>query len=798
MSNNSALYREYQRREQNQTFPFPAVAVPDTCRPHSIQQQLAFRALQSQQMQWQQAHMLQLQQSFMSRAQQMHLQQQQQQQLQQQQKQRSMQQVKLQAQQQYLQNLLQMQMIRALYLYNVNRPKPRFMAKNILEIQPIAKGVDQLSLPGISHPPTFHSTFQKLSPTLQSLLRRVTVFKFDLRKATTEEYQAGQQCTPDAAFFIKTLRDHKKFDDNAILLGLRCNCCEKTEKDVYVKGSTSFVDVAQRPQESSIHNALQMRLRHLVTCPGVSSDDKTRFAATMEHESIQETKFHEFVNQWTQAMLAAHFPSHLPDHIKKFFPQHQIGGDANILLAEAVISEDLESALSFASQLARDRTIIMDNMQDNMQEGGFPPSLFMELFCRLWQVEVTPCHFRNLQEVNLCCTQCKENGNLQWTRLFSKNKLPKESPELIRDFVLSHTETCPSISDPIKRVFIRQTKTMDKSFWYHFCSWWQTHLTKRFRFCQQPTSINRRHCDHYRYITMVDRKIQPYQDLPFLRSSSNPDLQRMKHVPTNPSNVIILDNEFCQDLPGNQWFRRHISKYRLIYQQASEPQQHLMIETILQFIARSGHSFLVSCDESFDHAPRHQTLKFVTNALLNGFPELLRPPFESNAPSKVFDLEYAPKVGIFYGGIRWGESLKSSEYQDPAIQNFDKETLQASRDVWGKAWDASPQTILQAIKMRNTNLGDQQTQRPSDDEILATSPETRPLVHEQDSTVYGTLNISANLDDVPHTIAPAVPGILGCMQHLPTEGNNQNGKHSIQTPNNISTPLAKRARMSGI
>ncbi len=713
-------------------------------------------------------------------------------------------------------------MVNALYLHNFNRPKARFTARLILDIKPLAGRMDQLPLPGLSYPPVFLETYQKLSYNYQNLLSRVSVFTFASRKGTTEEYQAGLQCTRDAAFFLNTLETRKKFQQNDAIVGFRCTCCINYCNGVYVKGSTSFVNVAHEPRDLSIYNALKMRMQHLMICPCVSDDDKSFFAGISEAHNIQESKLqHAFVSQWTQALLAAYFPSKLPVHLRPIVSQVPIpwlGGGPS--LADMIISDDLEDAVSLASQLIRKRTIVFDDMQDKMEDEGLLSTLLMDLLSQIWHIRVTQCHETKYQEATLYCTKCNEGGNLQLPGLMSRDPLPNQMHKDVRDFVLAHVASCHSVSLSIRQVFLRHADSCDDKFWHEFCSWWQTYLSKLFRSWEQSSPMPKRgQCDLFRCITVRDKRNRPYSDLPFL-SLSDSDSHPMQLIYINRPDVIVLENELYQNLPGNRWFRRQVSKHRSLYLQVSESQKSVMAETILNFVTKSGYAFIMVIPQgNCVTAPLDLVIKNVMSTLANGFPELLRPPQAPKAETKVFDVEYAPMIGIFHGSIQWTESCKGKEMSDKAQQIFDKDEVEATRYLWGDSWRVSPQRIFEAVHNKKKSQSNQQLgiQNPCVVPIASTTPgESLSALDDPHATIAtvsqhivtpSTTEPSILTENLQHSTgkvgdddtqcSPRENGLHDFNRSQPIVQSNKHCDNNEKVgSNNGSTQVAKRARIN--
>lgn len=663
----------------------------------------------------------------------------------------------LQSQQTQLKQLRHTHMLRSLFMHNVNRPQSSYEARSIVDIKQLATSMNKPLLPGIPYPPTFLDAFHSLPSTYQLALTRLTVFKFCTRKATPEEYRNGLKYTQDAEFFLKSLKAHTKFQQPHMLLGFRCQCCLNYRDGDYVRGSTSFVDMSIGPQGTSVNDALTMRIRHLVACPCVSDLEKSSFASCTELTDTQRKNLDMFVTLWTQTLLASHFPTTFPSRFLPGISQYAIpwyGGDMSHF-SDAVASPDLFDAISFASQLLRDGSFTVDDMSETMQADCFPPSLFLDLLSELCVMRVTICHETHVPEATLHCSKCNHHG-LSLPSLTSEGRLPKTLHTDVRDFVLSHVQSCGSIPISNKQVFKRVGGSV-VNFWYSFCAWWQYYFAKRLRgFLMANLPKQSSSYEYFRYMTIADRKKEPYKSLPLL-TLPNPVPPNSPTMNEDQRYHIFLHNDLYQDFVGNRWFRCQISKHRPLYLQMSDSVQQVMKKSILDFISKSGYSFvLVSSEGNCDSAPLDMVEKYVTDSLLNGFPQVAIPPTGTKGDSKVFDIDIPPMIGVLSENVRWDDQENSDfEITFPILK---KDKAQTAHLEWGDVWPSSPEELVKAIRMVNGDhdKNDQTTDivHPvsTGDNAVSTANTTPDLVSQPDSktpavgthrpTTLGEINVN--------------------------------------------------------
>lgn len=652
----------------------------------------------------------------------------------------------------------QQQMIHILYRSGLDRHQRQPLSRRILDVVTILPKLDQLDFPPLTEPPAHLEILKRqLRPNFQYMLHQVTAIKFESRRATSQELSTGEY-TKNAIFFLDTLhraranlepyKNHDKF------MVLRCRCCLNHAQ--YVRGSTNFVNMdALKPD--TFNRVLQDRMTHLMVCPCTTDEDKSRLMGEMN--STEQKIFSVYIQQWSQAILAAHFPMLLPEACK---PQNGMHNQLAIQSEPISRFDDLSDVMARASRIVRSPSIVFDKMADEM---GREPSPLMEVFSMLYHLRVEVCVETNRHKVNLQCSTCGKDACLPLPGLGSQEPLSLDLGKALGQFMVAHTGVCHSASPPVKRVFLKRARPLvDDAMWQDFCQWWQSYLAKYFRSCRQAPLPKLRQSDYFRPITLGDRTKQPYSNLP-LYCLTNPDPPYVQKLHVTCEKFIIVDNDLYRDLEGNRWFRGHISKYRSMFSQASgspginvdgnpvESQQDMVARKALESIGASGYTFFEVCRAgggTVVEAPESLQQEMVMNALQNGFPEMLRPPMEPYAKDKVYDLEYAPMVGLLHGDVYWRwQECRSDKTMTDRSMILDKAEVEGARPLWGKKRHPRPEDVIRGI-IRHRN----EANKKSVSEISSTAPDrTSPTAQEVSASIDAANEVATTIPSVSKSTA---------------------------------------------
>jgi hypothetical protein len=517
----------------------------------------------------------------------------------------------------------------------------------------------------VKQPPREYAfAFLRLHPVYKYILTRTMAFKFEDRlKLVTET----DDRTPKASFFLDKLN---KISPNLLrekhsLVGLKCSCCNHSKE--HIAGCTSFIDIHHAQAFGLFQRALQSRIIHMTKCPFVNQNEQQKFLPFTPN-SQNEGDLNVFIEKWLLVTKGTYFKA-LPLTSRR--SQEALKSRRNetlrileeIQVTEDTIYDDMVSSIHVGAQKGR---AVFENLSESMDEITTPQ---MEVFLQSYRI-----HVDGNAKIELQCRRCRSQertGTMCITVILQSTAADDDGIcKCIWDFFTTHCFECSHTPMSIKQLFRERSEPPMENL-KSFLSTWKTRFERKLRWTKKAVSPKP---DYDIYLpvsieTMKQCGPRP-SDFTAVPTSGTTALQ------CNVDNNDVIMSEPYRDFEGNRRFRQVISEYRGLYLSLPSNQQEVVAENIARLIIKQGGSFYSSEKVGIVKAAFKECLSYTSYALQHGFPDMLRPVTEKNPSSKVYDLEYAPKIGILNGFVQW-KNISSS---NPEVLIIDPSTRQTNHE----------------------------------------------------------------------------------------------------------------------
>lgn len=498
------------------------------------------------------------------------------------------------------------------------------------------------------HTVAYIAAYMNLHELFQFIVTQTIAFRFITRPALPND---DPFLSKEASFFINKLKaaSPELASHPPSIVGLRCACCFKS-KD-YLVGSTNFLDLRDQGVDEFAKAAIKGRHRHLMSCPYVKDKDKGRlFAFRPKKRDYDLLDF--FLEQWMKVLKATKY-QHLYQKPKPNPLQQKLMKELEDMeVTEASIERDLLSSMHKAQQI-NGAKIVVDDLAGPLVLDGRESSAF-EAFMQNYRLLMK--RLDHQWQLELRCQHCNYLSHCI-SKLLTENHNEETSHDMW-NFVTKHCLECNDTPQSVKHLFKKQ-RSMDPPLQSIalFLKEWKDILHGLLRW----TTVNLEpKPDLELFVPFSLKMMREYKPLPCQKDPESANTGTILQVNVNKNDVIV-GSELHRDMEGNRWFRQLVSENRALYSRLPPNQQSAVVDTIISLVSRLGGSFyrLDTLGGCLRLEP-NKCVRFTTNALEHGFPEMLRPPMSgSRGASKVSNVEYPPMIGILHGNI-WWENVPST------------------------------------------------------------------------------------------------------------------------------------------
>eukprot|EP00980_Cylindrotheca_fusiformis_P024942 scaffold12769_cov141-Cylindrotheca_fusiformis.AAC.2 len=528
-------------------------------------------------------------------------------------------------------------------------------------------------------PPDYINAFNRIHPLYAYVFACTMVFKFEKRPRLAIDN--GQDTTPDAAFFLDKLKAKapglldKRFD----LVALKCTGCNHQKE--YMPGSASFIPCLHDPTAVfSVQHAVLSRLKHMETCPFIDENARTHLRNFQQSsQNIHDLKV--FLEKWTLLTRLAYYQP-IPARalplstllsrtqttesrkrpIEEAAPRNlemesnKRQREVSRLLYEINVTEESICDEIISSSLLGGFCVdgVFEDLSDCLDEITTPA---MEVFLQSYRIRI-----HKSLSIELQCRRCsssnpQEHGTLCMDPMLLASEVDERHAKHLWEFATSHCLECSNTPLSVKDIFRKGCRLPMENL-----ESFLTALKTRFK----------------RVLKLSKKSITPKSDRDFFLPISG--IQQRKACGPNPfdfvatrspkanvslptTNSDLYDVILCEayrDFEGNRRFRQFVSEHRGSYLKLPLNQREVAARSIIKFIKKQGGSFYYMGPKGKEEADFKECLAYTTSALKYGFPQMLRPVLYKDADTKVIDLDFAPRIGIFTGLVQWRNSTQSN------------------------------------------------------------------------------------------------------------------------------------------